>query len=128
MNRFPEPAIDNGGVQPAMPEILVANLADIFMAPECFYQVLVQINCIFCRVIEYRFVFENVEHRVLTYADLRSAEPNPDPRPPARQIDVHLTANMERYMWSIDGVSLGEGPDPIPFRLNERGLALRGME
>ena len=23
-------------------------------------------------------------------------------------------------MWSIDGVSMGEGPDPIPFRLNER--------
>jgi L-ascorbate oxidase len=63
---------------------------------------------------------ENVDHRVLTYAELRSAEPNPDPRPPSRQIDVHLTANMERYMWSIDGVSMGEGPDPIPFRLNER--------
>lgn len=63
---------------------------------------------------------ENVEHRVLTYADLRSARPNPDPRTPSRQIDVHLTANMERYMWSIDGVSMGEGPDPIAFRLNER--------
>ncbi|MCB2046848.1 MAG: copper resistance system multicopper oxidase [Novosphingobium sp.] len=63
---------------------------------------------------------EQVDHRVLTYADLRSASPNPDPRVPSRQIDVHLTANMERYMWSIDGVSMGEGPDPIPFRLNER--------
>ena len=63
---------------------------------------------------------ENVEHRVLTYAQLRSALPNPDPRKPSRQIDVHLTANMERYMWSIDGVSMGEGPDPIAFRLNER--------
>ncbi len=63
---------------------------------------------------------ENVEHRVLTYADLRSAAPNPDPRTPSRQIDVHLTANMERYMWSIDGVAFGEGPDPIAFRLNER--------
>ena len=63
---------------------------------------------------------ENVEHRVLTYAQLRSALPNPDPRPPSRQFDVHLTANMERYMWSIDGVSMDEGPDPIAFRLNER--------
>ena len=63
---------------------------------------------------------ENVDHRVLTYADLRSADANPDPRTPSRQIDVHLTANMERYMWSMDGVSMGEGPDPIPFRLNER--------
>ena len=63
---------------------------------------------------------EQVEHRVLTYAQLRSAEPNPDPRAPSRQIDVHLTANMERYMWSIDGVSMSEAPDRIPFRLNER--------
>jgi CopA family copper-resistance protein len=63
---------------------------------------------------------EAVDHRVLTYAQLRSAEPNSDPRAPSRQIDVHLTANMERYMWSMDGVSMGEGPDPIAFRLNER--------
>ncbi len=63
---------------------------------------------------------EDVGHRVLTYTDLRSAEPNPDLRTPSRQIDVHLTANMERYMWSIDGVDFSEGADPIPFRLNER--------
>ena len=63
---------------------------------------------------------ESVEHRVLTYAQLRSAEPNPDPRTPSCQIDVHLTANMERYMWSIDGVAISEGAQPIAFRLGER--------
>ena len=63
---------------------------------------------------------ENADHRVLTYADLRAREKNPDPRTPSRQVDVHLTANMERYMWSMDGVSLSEGAQPIPFRLNER--------
>ncbi len=63
---------------------------------------------------------EEVDHRVLTYTQLRSAQPNPDPRTPSRQIDLHLTANMERYMWSIDGVAQGKAPDPIPFRLNER--------
>ncbi|GGZ07826.1 copper resistance system multicopper oxidase [Novosphingobium colocasiae] len=63
---------------------------------------------------------EDVDHRVLTYADLRSREANPDPRVPTRQIDVHLTANMERYMWSLDGVALSEGAQPIPFRLGER--------
>ncbi|WP_313442786.1 copper resistance system multicopper oxidase [Novosphingobium sp.] len=63
---------------------------------------------------------ENVEHRVLTYADLRARDPNPDPRAPSRQIDVHLTANMERYMWSMDGVAMSENPEPIPFRLGER--------
>lgn len=63
---------------------------------------------------------ENVDHRVLTYADLRSRDPNPDPRVPSRQVDVHLTANMERYMWSMDGEAMSENPAPIPFRLGER--------
>jgi L-ascorbate oxidase len=63
---------------------------------------------------------ENVDHRVLTYADLRSRDANPDPRAPSRQIDVHLTAAMERYMWSMDGETMSENPAPIPFRLGER--------
>lgn len=63
---------------------------------------------------------EKVDHRVLTYAQLRSAEPNPDQRKPSRQIDVHLTANMERYMWSMDGETLSDGVDRIPFRHGER--------
>ncbi|MFY7836626.1 MAG: copper resistance system multicopper oxidase [Novosphingobium sp.] len=63
---------------------------------------------------------EDVEHRVLTYADLRSRTPNPDSRTPSRQIDVNLTANMERYMWSIDGETISGGAQPIPFRTGER--------
>lgn len=63
---------------------------------------------------------EEVDHRVLTYADLRARAPNPDRRAPSRHIEMHLTANMERYMWSIDGRTLSEGATPIPFRLGER--------
>ena len=63
---------------------------------------------------------EDVPHRVLTYRDLKSRDPNPDGRAPSRQLDVHLTANMERYMWSFDGVKLSENPDPIAFRHKER--------
>jgi L-ascorbate oxidase len=63
---------------------------------------------------------ETVDHRVLTYAQLRSLSPSPDLRKPSRQIDVHLTANMERYMWSIDGQTISDGVQPIPFRLGER--------
>lgn len=63
---------------------------------------------------------EDVDHRVLTYADLRSLDPNPDGRKPGRQIDIHLTANMERYMWSIDGESMSKGVGPIAFRHGER--------
>lgn len=63
---------------------------------------------------------EDVDHRVLTYADLRALEPNEDIRAPTRSIDIHLTANMERYMWSFDGVKLSDGAEPIAFRHMER--------
>ena len=63
---------------------------------------------------------EKVDHRVLTYKDLKSLAPNPDTRPPSREIDLHLTANMERYMWSFDGQKFSENTEPIPFRHMER--------
>ena len=63
---------------------------------------------------------EGMDHRVLTYRDLIALAPNPDVRAPSRQLDIHLTGNMERYMWSFDGVKLSEPAEPIPFRLNER--------
>ena len=63
---------------------------------------------------------EDVGHKVLTYKDLRSLEPNPDPRPPSRELEIHLTGNMERFMWAFDGVSYSHLKDPIPFRYNER--------
>lgn len=63
---------------------------------------------------------EKLPHRVLTLSQLRALEPNPDQRKPSREIDVHLTANMERYMWSMDGVKYSEKTEPLPFRHNER--------
>ena len=63
---------------------------------------------------------ENVPHRVLTYRDLVSLAPNRDRRPPTRTVDVHLTGNMERFMWSFDGERFSENPDPIRFARNER--------
>lgn len=57
--------------------------------------------------------------RVLTYADLRSRGDPPDPRPAGREIELHLTGNMERYVWSIDGIRYSESP-PVAFRTGER--------
>ncbi len=63
---------------------------------------------------------EDVGHRVLTYRDLAALAPSPDTRPPARTVEVHLTGNMERFMWSFDGKKLSENPDPIRFARDER--------
>jgi len=63
---------------------------------------------------------EGMDHRVLTYRDLMALSPNPDVRAPSRKLDIHLTGNMERYMWSFDGVKLSDPAEPIPFRENER--------
>jgi len=63
---------------------------------------------------------EDVGHKVLTYRDLMSLTPNPDKRPPSRSVQIHLTGNMERFMWSIDGEKMSEGPEPIRFERGER--------
>jgi len=63
---------------------------------------------------------EDVAHRVLTYANLKSLEPFKDSCTPTRTLDIHLTANMERYMWSVDGARLSDGAEPIAFRHMER--------
>jgi CopA family copper-resistance protein len=57
--------------------------------------------------------------RVLTYADLRTIGGPLDRRTPDREIELHLTGNMERFRWSIDGLTLNESK-PIHFRADER--------
>jgi len=61
----------------------------------------------------------NMPHRVLTLNDLRSLDPPPDSREPGREIELHLTGNMERYSWSIDGLEYGDST-PVHFRYGER--------
>ncbi len=63
---------------------------------------------------------EKVDHRVLTYRDLVALDRNPDVRAPTRQFEIHLTGNMERYMWGFDGEKLTDPADPIPFTKDER--------
>ena len=57
--------------------------------------------------------------RVLTYADLRTVGGALDTRAPEREVELHLTGNMERFEWSIDGLKLNESK-PIHFRTGER--------
>jgi CopA family copper-resistance protein len=57
--------------------------------------------------------------RVLTYANLRARLPGSDPRPPSRDITLHLTGNMERFMWGFDGKKFSEA-EPIVLQRDER--------
>jgi CopA family copper-resistance protein len=59
--------------------------------------------------------------RVLVYTDIRALVPRPDAlQPPTREIEFHLTGNMERFMWSIDGKKFSEAPAPIQLTRGER--------
>jgi CopA family copper-resistance protein len=63
----------------------------------------------------------DVPHRVLNYRMLAALEPNRDTREPSRLLELHLTGNMERYMWSFDGRMFSAVSDvPIRFAWNER--------
>ena len=63
---------------------------------------------------------ENTGTRVLVYTDLESLAPGPDPREPERTIEMHLTGNMDRYIWSFDGKKYSEAKTPIAFHYGER--------
>jgi CopA family copper-resistance protein len=57
--------------------------------------------------------------RVLTYADLRALYRGVDGRPPTREIILHLTGNMERFIWGFDGRKFSQA-EPIHLKLGER--------
>ncbi|MDT6964589.1 copper resistance system multicopper oxidase [Cupriavidus sp. SZY C1] len=57
--------------------------------------------------------------RALTLADQHTIGGPLDPRGPGREVELHLTGNMERYSWSFDGVEFGKST-PIHFRHGER--------
>ena len=61
----------------------------------------------------------NNGRRVLTYADLKNLRSTHDHREPDREIELHLTGNMGRYMWSINGVKHADA-EPLRWKLGER--------
>lgn len=63
---------------------------------------------------------DKVDHRVLRYTDLKAKRMNPH-RKIDREMEIHLTGNMERYMWSFDGKKFSAVTDePIRFGYDER--------
>jgi CopA family copper-resistance protein len=57
--------------------------------------------------------------RVLTYDQLKAADRKTDFRAPDREVELHLTGNMERFMWGINGVEFSDA-DPIRIEHGER--------
>ncbi|MDE2092249.1 MAG: copper resistance system multicopper oxidase [Burkholderiales bacterium] len=61
----------------------------------------------------------NNGRRVLTLADLGTVGGPMDARGAEREIELHLTGNMERYTWSFDGLEFGQST-PVALRYGER--------
>jgi len=61
----------------------------------------------------------NNGRKVLTYADLKNLYPTRHEPKPTKQLLLHLTGNMERYMWSINGIPYDEA-QPLKFNFGER--------
>ena len=57
--------------------------------------------------------------RVLTYAQLKALDEKEEFKAPDREIELHLTGNMERFMWGINGVEFSNA-DPILTEYGER--------
>jgi CopA family copper-resistance protein len=57
--------------------------------------------------------------KVLTYADIRNLTPTIDTREPEREIQLHLTGNMSRYMWSFNGINFADA-EPLALKYGER--------
>jgi len=57
--------------------------------------------------------------RVLTYSDLATLGGPIDARDAAREIELHLTGHMERYIWSFNGQKFSDAT-PLKFTHGER--------
>lgn len=57
--------------------------------------------------------------KVLNYGDIKNLYPTADRREPSREIQLHLTGNMHRYMWSMDGIRFADA-EPLLLQYGER--------
>ena len=57
--------------------------------------------------------------KFLSYADLKAQKPLYKHRPATREIEIRITGNMERYIWSLNDVKYGDA-EPIRLKYGER--------
>ena len=56
----------------------------------------------------------------MVYTDLKALDRFYDTRKPERELEIHITGHMERFIWSFDGKKFSEARVPIAFRYGER--------
>lgn len=63
----------------------------------------------------------NIKRDILTYDRLHSVDEHifAEQRAPTREIELHLTGNMERYIWAFDGVKFADAT-PVNIKPGER--------
>ncbi|MGM8909200.1 copper resistance system multicopper oxidase [Psychrobacter sp. 1U1] len=63
----------------------------------------------------------NIDRQVLNYSQLRSVDEHilAEQQKPTRELEIHLTGNMERYIWALDGVMFRDAA-PVNIKPNER--------
>jgi CopA family copper-resistance protein len=61
----------------------------------------------------------NNGRKVLTYADLKNLYPTNNEPEPTRELELHLTGNMGRYMWSINGIKYSDA-ETMQWKMGER--------
>ena len=59
------------------------------------------------------------KRRVLNYGDIKNLNTTLDSREPEREIELHLTGNMRRYIWSMNGIKFADA-EPLNLRFGER--------
>jgi len=59
------------------------------------------------------------DRRTLVYADLKAITPDQSAQPVDRDINFHLTGNMQRWTWGFDGKTFSQA-GPVNVRLGER--------
>ncbi len=116
------PSMDHGAMdqEPAMPGMVASPEPVVVHGPDTHGKGNSMVAMMpRSRLAEAGTGLEHTGTRVLTYNDLRARDPGYDRRPPEREIELHLTGNMDRYIWGFNGKKYSES-EPIRMRYGER--------